>query len=76
MIKVYDFRCNNGHHFEQFVEQDISTSRCGCGADAKRIVSATKCYLDGSDQSFPGAAMRWEREHEKAGKAGKSAEQG
>lgn len=69
MIKVYDFRCNNGHHFEQFVSQDTETSRCGCGADAKRIASPTRCSLNGADGGFPGAAMRWEREHEKAGKS-------
>lgn len=73
MIKVYDYRCNNGHHFEKFTTQDSVTAVCSCGADAKRIPSATQCKLEGWSGSFPGAAMKWEREHEKAGrKSGES----
>ena len=75
MLKVYDFLCTNGHTFEQFVESSVTVSRCGCGANAKRIPSATKCVLDGSSGDFPGAHMRWLREHEKAGrKSNKGAE--
>lgn len=75
MLKVYDFLCTNGHTFEQFVESSVTVSRCGCGANAKRIPSATKCVLDGSSGDFPGAHMRWLREHEQAGrKSNKGAE--
>lgn len=74
MIKVYDFRCSNGHHFEQFVDERTETSRCGCGANGKRIQSATKCILNGADAGFPGAAMKWAKDHEKA--ARKSASEG
>ena len=66
MIKVYDFRCVNNHTFEEFVESGTTTSRCGCGANATRIASATSCVLDGSSGDFPGAHMKWVREHEKA----------
>lgn len=74
MIRVYDFRCTNGHVFENFVGKEVTVSRCGCGADAKRIISPIRTHLDGSDPGFPGAAMKWEREHERAAKAGKSHE--
>lgn len=68
MLKVYDFRCDNDHIFEAFVDSSVTTSRCGCGADATKVPSATKCVLDGSSGDFPGAHMRWVREHEKAGR--------
>jgi hypothetical protein len=40
MFKIYDFRCTNGHVFEDFVKSGTTTSRCGCGANATKMVSA------------------------------------
>jgi hypothetical protein len=37
------------------------------GANATKMVSAPSFHLNGSDGSFPGAHMKWVREHEKAG---------
>jgi predicted nucleic acid-binding Zn ribbon protein len=74
MLKVYDFRCDQGHIFENFVEAGVTTSRCGCGANAKRILSATSTILDGSSGDFPGAHMKWVKEHEKAGRTKREAE--
>lgn len=71
MLKVFDFVCSNGHYFEEFVSGN-ATSRCGCGADAKQVISAPAFHLDGSSGHFPGAAMKWEREHERLAKAGDS----
>ena len=68
MIKVYDFKCTNGHVFEDFVEGHITTSRCGCGANATKIMSAPQCVLEGASGDFPGAHFKWVREHEKARK--------
>ena len=68
MIKVFDFRCTNGHIFEEFVDKNTTTSRCGCGANATKIVSATQHILDGSSGDFPGRHSKWVREHEKAGR--------
>ena len=75
MIKVFEFRCTNGHIFEEFVENGTTTSRCGCGANATKIVSATQCVLDGSTGDFPGRHMKWVREHEEAGRKGREARQ-
>ena len=69
MIKVFDFRCTNGHTFEEFVEGDVTSSRCGCGANATKIVSATQHILEGSSGDFPGRHMKWVREHENAGRS-------
>ena len=68
MIKVYDFKCTNDHYFEEFVEKGTTTSRCGCGANATRVVSATPCVLEGASGDFPGRHMKWVREHEQAGR--------
>jgi hypothetical protein len=69
MYKVFDFRCPNGHVHEEFVKAEVTESRCKtCGAVSTRMVSAPSFHLNGSDGSFPGAHMKWVREHEKAGK--------
>lgn len=72
MYKIYDFRCKNGHIYEEMVESGITTSRCGCGANATKMLSAPKCVLDGSSGDFPGRHMKWVREHEAAGRKSKS----
>ena len=68
MFKVYDFRCTNGHVFEEFVVSGVTTSRCGCGANATKMVSAPSFHLEGASGDFLGSHMKWVREHEKAGK--------
>jgi hypothetical protein len=69
MYKIFDFRCPNGHVHEEFVKAEVTESRCKtCGAVSTRMVSAPSFHLNGSDGTFPGAHMKWVREHEKAGK--------
>ena len=67
MIKVFDFRCTNEHIFEDFVDEGTTVSRCECGANATKILSATPHILDGASGDFPGRHMKWVREHENAG---------
>jgi len=74
MIKVFEFRCENGHIFEEFVDGNITSSRCGCGANATKIVSATQHILDGASGDFPGKHMKWVREHEQAGQTNKESQ--
>ena len=69
MLKVFDFKCSNGHIFEDFVESGTTSSRCGCGANATKIASATQHVLDGSSGDFPGRHMKWVKEHQKAGQS-------
>lgn len=66
MRKIFDFRCEDGHVEEQFVERD-AVVRCKCGKTAKRIISPVRCQLDPISGHFPGATMRWEKEHERLG---------
>lgn len=74
MIKVFEFRCENGHIFEEFVDSNITSSRCGCGANATKIVSATQHILDGASGDFPGKHIKWVREHEQAGQINKESQ--
>ena len=53
MIKVFDFKCSNGHIFEDFVDEDTTVSRCDCGANATKILSATPHILEGASGTFP-----------------------
>ena len=68
MLKVYDFCCPKGHVFERFVKSSATTSRCGCGETATKIVSAPAFILDGSTGDFPGRHLKGLKEHEQAGK--------
>ena len=68
MYKIYDFRCINGHVFEEMVEVGTTTSRCGCGALATKMVSAPSFHLDGASGDFPGKHSKWVKEHEQAGR--------
>ena len=67
VLKVFEFKCEQGHIFEQFVEGSVTSSRCGCGANATKIVSATNHVLEGASGDFPGRHSKWVREHSKAG---------
>ena len=64
MRKIIDVRCKTcGNVQEEFGYLD-DTFRCGsCGGEAKRIISPVKCTLEGVSGDFPGAAMKWERQH-------------
>jgi len=64
MRKIIDVRCRDcGEVHEEFGNLD-DTFRCGsCGGEAKRIISPVKCQLEGVTGAFPGAAIKWERDH-------------
>ena len=46
-MRLFDFRCPCGQKFEDLVKSDVTTSRCSCGLDAKRIVSPVRSKLEG-----------------------------
>ena len=64
MRKIFDVRCRDcGEVHEEFGYLD-DTFRCGsCGGEAKRIISPVQCQLEGVTGGFPGAAIKWERNH-------------
>tara|TARA_B110000438_G_scaffold297716_2_gene344572 strand:+ start:1972 stop:2196 length:225 start_codon:yes stop_codon:yes gene_type:complete len=72
MYKVYDFHCDCGCVFERFVTSGTTTSRCGCGNLATKMLSAPAFILDGSTGDFPGRHIKWVKEHEQAGNKAQS----
>ena len=68
MLRVFDFKCDAGHRYEAFVSSEVRSLVCHCGLTSTRQLSAPAFHLDGASGHFPGAAMKWEREHELAAK--------
>jgi len=64
MLKLFDFKCPDGHITEELVESQM-TIPCDCGLEARRILSPIRCKLEGRTGDFPGAALKWAKEHEK-----------
>jgi len=64
-MRVFDFVCRNGHRHEHFVPNGTTEVVCDtCGTEARKVISAPSFKLEGWSGSFPGAAMKWERDHE------------
>ncbi len=63
-MRLFDFRCPCGHLFEDLVKSDVTTSRCGCGLDAKRVISPVRSNLEGISGDFPDAHAKWARKRE------------
>lgn len=67
-MKVFDYECRScGNQFEEFVKHPSDTVRCECGSNAVRMPSSPRFMLDGHSGDFPGAHMKWVKEHEQAG---------
>jgi PHP family Zn ribbon phosphoesterase len=65
MRKIFDARCSSCDTvFETFDRLDAMV-RCDCGGEAKRIISPVRSLLDGASGDFPGAAIKWTRDHER-----------
>ena len=69
MRKIRDFRCVACHETQELlVEDPVVRAFCSsCGGESFRIISPVRCQLNGADDGFPGAHMKWVREHESAG---------
>ena len=64
-IRVYDFRCFEGHVSEHFVDADIYVVQCPrCHQFAARQPAAPRAKLEGITGAFPGAADKWVRDRE------------
>jgi putative FmdB family regulatory protein len=69
MRKAFDYRCPACNtKFDAFVNHRDEEVRCTCGTVARRIISPVRSALDPVSGAFPGAAWKWEREHERAGR--------
>jgi len=68
--QLFDARCSSCDKvFEAFDRLDAVVG-CDCGGEAKRIISPVRCRLDGASGDFPGAAIKWTRDHERAARKG------
>tara|TARA_R110000787_G_scaffold18482_1_gene56619 strand:+ start:26592 stop:26825 length:234 start_codon:yes stop_codon:yes gene_type:complete len=63
-LVLFDFKCKNGHVFEELVEKKTHATRCSCGLKAKRTISPIKSQLEGISGDFPDASDRWVKNRE------------
>jgi hypothetical protein len=60
--RLYEFKCENSHVTEQFVDETVKTSQCReCDEMATRIISPTGIYLEPFSGNHPSSYDRWTR---------------
>lgn len=63
---IYEYECSACHtrveHMLKVAERDNPPPCAMCGGTLKRAITPSAVVLDGADTSFPGAAMKWERD--------------
>jgi hypothetical protein len=60
--RLYEFKCENSHITEQFVDETVKVSQCReCDESATRIISPTGIYLEPFSGTYPSAYDRWTR---------------
>lgn len=65
MIRVFDFRCAQGHVSEHFVEAGTQVVECPqCDQLALRQIATPRVQLEGITGAFPGATDKWARNRE------------
>lgn len=65
---LFDFKCPTGHVFEANVSSDIRSKECPhCSETASRTISVPNFTIP-FDGSYPGAALKWAKYHEKGSK--------
>jgi hypothetical protein len=62
--RIFDFKCEESHVTEAFVDYETTTIPCHCGKDAGRIISPVRVSLDGTDPVYVSAYDRWAKRHE------------
>jgi putative FmdB family regulatory protein len=69
-LLLFDFECIKcNHRHEKLVKSDVRVQDCPeCGAQSYRVISPVRCKLDATSGDFPGATIKWEKQHEKAGR--------
>ena len=60
MNRFFDFRCEQGHVNEHFVDSDVRVWTCpDCSATSHRMISTPRVSLDGISGDFPGESFKW-----------------
>lgn len=67
---LFDFRCTECDRVdEHLVRRDTKVVACNeCGSPATKLIPAPRCKLEGISGDFPGAAIKWAKDHERAAK--------
>lgn len=61
-MPLYEYSCDCGKRFEAVQKMaDRVSATCACGEQARQVISAVRCKLDGTDPDFPGEYLRWAR---------------
>jgi putative FmdB family regulatory protein len=67
-MPYYEYHCEDHHSTEVLVSyknrKDVVPCEV-CGKDAYYAISLPSVHLEGVSGDFPGAAMRWDRDHRK-----------
>jgi len=62
MIRRFDFRCDNNHVDEHWVNHDVTTVQCNqCDNKAERLISTPTIGLDPISGDFYGATQKWHK---------------
>ena len=62
MRRMYDFKCEQNHLMESFVDETVKEISCDvCDGKATRIISPTTIYLDPASGLYPSATAKWSK---------------
>jgi len=71
MRVIMDVRCTECGNVDEVLGRHDAEFNCSaCGGPARKIISPVRCSLEGVSGDFPGAAMKWTRQHEQGAKKG------
>lgn len=60
--RLFDFKCENKHRTERFVDETVKTVECSeCGAIADKIITGCGIYLEPFSGDHPSSYDRWNR---------------
>lgn len=65
MIRRFDFKCDNNHVDEYWVNHDVTSTQCNqCDLMAARQISTPQVSLDPLSGDFYGATRKWHKHRE------------
>ena len=77
MLRIFDFRCTEGHTTEKLTDSQTQEIYCPkCDSVAQRIISPVRSKLEGITGDFPSAADHWARVHEQANRVARKRVEG
>ena len=60
--RLFDFRCENKHNTERFVDETVTVVECcECGDTARKVITGCGIYLEPFSGDHPSSYDRWNR---------------